>query len=153
MKLLFAAWLSVRLTLSGVLAVLGAQGECAIMSVMASMTSPEYGTTENYRIKVWFRFVPREGWLPYSTEGIWATRLGEDTARLDNVPFLQEGVAEGDVVRFVTDADGFTGPRSGWKRWETAPFGSCLFPAVHLGQAPRPCMSGWRRSAWGRGLQ
>ena len=57
-------------------------------------------------IKVWFRFVPREGWLPYDAEGLWARRLSEDTALVANVPFLQEGVAEGDVVRFVTDAEG-----------------------------------------------
>ncbi|MEU6943540.1 DUF4265 domain-containing protein, partial [Streptomyces rubiginosohelvolus] len=58
------------------------------------------------RIKVWFRFVPREDWLPYDTEGLWATRLSADTARVDNVPFLQDGVAEGETVRVTTDADG-----------------------------------------------
>ncbi|MEV4511076.1 DUF4265 domain-containing protein [Dactylosporangium sp. NPDC049525] len=57
-------------------------------------------------IKILFRFVPREGWLPYSVEGLWATALSADTARVDNVPFLQNGVAQGDVVRFETDADG-----------------------------------------------
>ncbi|MEV0902730.1 DUF4265 domain-containing protein [Actinoplanes sp. NPDC049802] len=57
-------------------------------------------------IKIWFRFVPRADWLPYDTEGLWATRLTEDTARLDNVAFLQDGVAQGDVIRFETDADG-----------------------------------------------
>ncbi|MGP3917313.1 DUF4265 domain-containing protein [Nonomuraea sp. 10N515B] len=55
---------------------------------------------------MWFRFTPREGWLPYDTEGLWATRLSRDTARVANVPFLQDGVAEGDVVRFITDDDG-----------------------------------------------
>jgi hypothetical protein len=58
------------------------------------------------RIKIWFRFVPREGWLPYDKEGLWADRLSDDTARLANVPFLQDGVAEGEIVRFSTDADG-----------------------------------------------
>ncbi|WP_329089371.1 DUF4265 domain-containing protein [Streptosporangium sp. NBC_01469] len=101
------------------------------MSVMASMTSPEYGTTENYRIKVWFRFVPREGWLPYSTEGIWATRLGEDTARLDNVPFLQEGVAEGDVVRFVTDADGLH-----WSTERVEALGNCTVRVLPVPSGP-----------------
>jgi hypothetical protein len=57
-------------------------------------------------IKVWFKFVPREGWLPYDTEGLWATQLGEDTARVENVPFLQDGIAQGDVVRFQADQDG-----------------------------------------------
>ncbi|MFE7244442.1 DUF4265 domain-containing protein [Streptomyces sp. NPDC057580] len=58
------------------------------------------------RIKVWFRFVPREGWFPQDTEGLWATRLSADTARVGNIPFLQDGVAQGDVVRFQTDDDG-----------------------------------------------
>ncbi|MDW5327016.1 DUF4265 domain-containing protein [Plantactinospora sp. KLBMP9567] len=57
-------------------------------------------------VKVWFRFVPREGWLPYDTEGLWAEPVGADTVRVVNVPFLQDGVAEGDVVRFVTDDGG-----------------------------------------------
>lgn len=103
------------------------------MSVMASMTSPEHNSAENNRIKVWFQFVPREGWLPYSTEGIWATRLGEDTARLENVPFLQEGVAEEMSCGSLPMPMVFTGPPSAWRRRETAPFGSCLFPAVHSG--------------------
>jgi hypothetical protein len=57
-------------------------------------------------IKIWFKFVPREGWLPYDTEGLWATQLSEDTARVDSVAFLQDGVAQGDVVRFMADAEG-----------------------------------------------
>lgn len=58
------------------------------------------------RIKIWFRFVPREGRPPHDTEGLWALPVGEGTARVVNVPFLQDGVAEGDVVRYVTDDDG-----------------------------------------------
>ncbi|MEU8541076.1 DUF4265 domain-containing protein [Streptomyces sp. NPDC048717] len=58
------------------------------------------------RVKVWFRFVPREGWLPQDTEGLWALPVGPGTARVVNVPFLQDGVAEGDVVRYVTDGEG-----------------------------------------------
>jgi hypothetical protein len=57
-------------------------------------------------VKIWFRFVPRDGWLPHDTEGLWARRLGEDTAQVANVPFLQDGIAQGDVVRFRTDDDG-----------------------------------------------
>ena len=51
-------------------------------------------------IKIWFRFEPREQWPSYDTEGLWATRLSADTARIDNVAFLQDGVAQGDVIRF-----------------------------------------------------
>ncbi len=57
-------------------------------------------------MKVWFRFTPREGWLPYDTEGLWAVSVGPDLARIRSVPFLQDGVAEDDIVRFETDADG-----------------------------------------------
>jgi hypothetical protein len=73
---------------------------------MASGSDDVHAQREAEDIKVWFRFVPREGWLPFDTEGLWATRVGGDLARLRNVPFLQDGVAEDDVVRFVTDADG-----------------------------------------------
>ncbi|MFD7020528.1 DUF4265 domain-containing protein [Streptomyces sp. NPDC059928] len=71
---------------------------------LSTLTEPD--GAEDFRIKVWFRFMPREGWLPQDTEGLWAVLLGEDTARVQNVPLLQEGVAEGDVVRFTTDTEG-----------------------------------------------
>lgn len=51
------------------------------------------------RIKIWFRFAPRENWLPIDTEGMWAMPVTADTARIDNVPFLQDGLAQGDIVR------------------------------------------------------
>ncbi|WP_366942318.1 DUF4265 domain-containing protein [Amycolatopsis sp.] len=60
--------------------------------------SAEQGIAGDQRIKVWFRFEPREGWLPHDIEGLWTTLLDEDTARIENVPFLQDGIAEGDVV-------------------------------------------------------
>lgn len=72
------------------------------------MASAESVESEPSRIKVWFRFIPDGGWLPlpYDTEGMWATPVSPDTARIDNVPFLQTGVAQDDVVRFTTDDDG-----------------------------------------------
>lgn len=57
-------------------------------------------------IKIRFKFVPREGWLPYDSEGLWAVATGRDTARVCNAPFLQDGIAEGDVVRFTVSPDG-----------------------------------------------
>ncbi|OEJ94750.1 DUF4265 domain-containing protein [Streptomyces thermolilacinus] len=89
------------------------------------------------RIKVWFRFVPREGWLPQDTEGLWATRLGADTARVDNVPFLQDGVAQGDVVRFRTDDEGLH-----WATGRVSASGNCtvrVLPVASgpLGRSPR----------------
>jgi hypothetical protein len=39
---------------------------------------------EDGDIKVWFRFAPREGWLSYDTEGLWAERQGDNLARIKN---------------------------------------------------------------------
>ena len=50
--------------------------------------------------------VDSEGWPPARTERLWAERVGEDTVRLDNIPFFVRGFALGDVVRIVVDDDG-----------------------------------------------
>lgn len=92
------------------------------MSVMAN-------TVE--RIKVWFRFVPREGWFPQDTEALRATQLGVDTASVHNVPFLQDGVAEGDVLRFQTDSDGL---HSAVGRVSSS--GNCTIPVVPVPSGP-----------------
>ncbi|MBC2879521.1 DUF4265 domain-containing protein [Streptomyces sp. TYQ1024] len=47
-----------------------------------------------------------DGWPPARTERLWAVRVSEDRARLDNIPFFVRGFALGDVVRFAADADG-----------------------------------------------
>lgn len=83
------------------------------------------------RIKVWFRFVPREGWLPCDREGLWADRVGEDTARLVNVPFLQDGVAEGEIVRFVTDAEGLH-----WATGRVKASGNCTVRVLPVPDGP-----------------
>lgn len=89
------------------------------------------------QIKVWFRFVPREGWYPQDTEGLWATRLSADTAQVQGVPFLQDGVAEGDVVRFQTDTDGLH-----WAVGRISASGNCTIrvvpvPSGPLGRSPQ----------------
>lgn len=71
------------------------------VSTGASHDSPGAG-----HLKIWFRFVPRDDWLPYDTEGLWAMPLSTDLGRVANVPFLQDGIAQGDIVRFRTDTDG-----------------------------------------------
>ncbi|WP_030672489.1 DUF4265 domain-containing protein [Streptomyces rimosus] len=86
---------------------------------------------ENNRIKVWFRFVPRESWLPHDTEGLWATRLSADTARVENAPFLQNGVAEGEIVRFVTDADGLH-----WSKERVKASGNCTIRVLPVPSGP-----------------
>lgn len=89
------------------------------------------------KIKIWFRFVPREGWLPQDTEGLWATRLGDGTARIENTPFLQDGVAEGDVVRYRTGPDGLD-----WAVGQVSSSGNCTIrvlpvPTGPLGGSPQ----------------
>lgn len=83
------------------------------------------------RIKVWFRFVPREGWFPQDTEGLWATRLSADTARVDNVPFLLDGVAQGDVVRFQDDDEGLH-----WASGRVSASGNCTVRVVPVPSGP-----------------
>ncbi|GAA0447926.1 hypothetical protein Aca07nite_73400 [Actinoplanes capillaceus] len=83
------------------------------------------------RIKVWFKFVPREGWLPYDTEGLWATQLGEDTARVENVAFLQDGIAQGDVVRFQTNEDGLR-----WATGRVEASGHCVIRVLPVPSGP-----------------
>jgi hypothetical protein len=89
------------------------------------------------KVKVWFRFVPREGWFPQDIEGLWATRLSADTAVIENVPFLQDGVAEGDVVQFQTDSDGLH-----WAVGRVSSAGNCTVrvvpvPSGPLGRSPQ----------------
>ena len=59
-----------------------------MMAAMTPMVDVHQPRTDG-RIKVWFRFVPREDWLPFDTEGMWATPITADTARIDNVPFFR----------------------------------------------------------------
>ncbi|MFD8694299.1 DUF4265 domain-containing protein [Kitasatospora purpeofusca] len=83
------------------------------------------------KIKVWFRFVPREGWFPQDTEGLWATRLSTDTAAIENVPFLLDGVAEGDVVQFRTDSHGLH-----WAVGRISSAGNCTVRVVPVSSGP-----------------
>ncbi|MEU9102560.1 DUF4265 domain-containing protein [Streptomyces sp. NPDC048361] len=83
------------------------------------------------KIKVWFRFVPREGWFPQDTEGLWATKLSDDTARVENAPFLQDGVAEGDVVKYQTDSDGLH-----WAVGQVSSSGNCTIRVVPIPTGP-----------------
>ncbi|MFE4454030.1 DUF4265 domain-containing protein [Streptomyces sp. NPDC056796] len=101
------------------------------MWTVNSMTPTGPVAAEGDRIKVWYRFVPREGWLPQDTEGLWATRLGEDTARVENVPFLQDGVAEGEIVRFATDADGVH-----WAEERVEASGNCTVRVLPVPSGP-----------------
>lgn len=73
------------------------------MTADADATAPGTGTG---KIKVWFRFEPRAGWLPFDTEGLWAVPLSADTATIASAPFLQDGISEGDVIRFAPDDEG-----------------------------------------------
>lgn len=94
-----------------------------------------HGQHQDDDIKIWFRFVPREGWLPYDTEGLWAKRVGDNLGRIGNVPFLQDGVAQGDIIRFETDAQGVH-----WSRERIEASGNCVIrvlpiPSGRLGRS------------------
>ncbi|WP_433789471.1 DUF4265 domain-containing protein [Actinoplanes sp. CA-252034] len=93
--------------------------------------SVEHDQPGDDRIKVWFRFVPREGWLPIDTEGLWATRLTPDTARIDNVAFLQDGVAQNDVIRFRTEPDG-----RHWATGRVTASGHCVIRVIAMPGGP-----------------
>ena len=82
-------------------------------------------------IKVWFRFVPRQDWPPYDTEGLWATPITADTARIDNVPFMQDGLALGDEVRYVTDAGGRK-----WAAGRVDTLGNCTVRIIPVPDGP-----------------
>ncbi|GAA1774460.1 DUF4265 domain-containing protein [Luedemannella helvata] len=78
-----------------------------------------------------FKFVPREDWLPYDRENLWAIRLSADTARIRNVAFLQDGVAMNDIVRFTTDASGVN-----WAVGRVAASGQCVIRVVPIPDGP-----------------
>lgn len=104
-----------------------------LYEIMSGMTAASDGHERpaGEPIKVWFRFVPRDGWLPYDTEGLWATQLSADTARVDNVPFLQDGVAQGDVVRFETTVEGVR-----WSRERVQASGHCVIRVLPVPSGP-----------------
>ncbi len=95
-------------------------------------TAPDvYKQPTSDAIKIWFRFVPREGWLPYDIEGLWATALSAETAQINNVPFLQDGVAQGDIIRFETDSDGLR-----WARERVHASGHCAIRVLPKPDGP-----------------
>ena len=58
-------------------------------------------------VKIVFKLdVDADGYPPSEFEGVWATPLGEDRFRIDNVPFFVKAVANGDVVRAIKNSDG-----------------------------------------------
>lgn len=63
-----------------------------------------------------------DDWPPVGTERLWAARLPErDHVRLANVPWFAKDVAEGDVFRIATDADGVVRPvaKVSWSGYRT----------------------------------
>ncbi|MEU6713633.1 DUF4265 domain-containing protein [Nonomuraea sp. NPDC046802] len=57
-------------------------------------------------VRVVFDLEPEDGWPPARIERLWAIRVGDDRARLDNIPFFARGFALGDVVAVAPDEDG-----------------------------------------------
>jgi len=48
-------------------------------------------------VKVVFE-LPKSDWYDYGTESMWASHLGHDRYRLENIPFYAYGVSYGDVI-------------------------------------------------------
>lgn len=69
--------------------------------------------------------------MPYDTEGLWATPVGSNMARIRNVPFLQDGVAQGDIVRFETDPEGVH-----WSRERIEASGNCAVRVLPIPNGP-----------------
>lgn len=49
-------------------------------------------------VKIRFKLNPVDGWPPYEAEALWAERLGEETFKLDNIPFYAEMASCADIV-------------------------------------------------------
>ncbi|MEV6964851.1 DUF4265 domain-containing protein [Hamadaea sp. NPDC051192] len=97
-------------------------------------------------IKIWIKFVPRDGWLPYDTEGLWAEPLDGHTARVRSIPFLANGIAFGDVLNYTVGEDS-----TRWASGRVATSGHCTVrvlptPAGPLGpsaEAVHRCFAPW----------
>lgn len=62
---------------------------------------------EPQRVKIRFNLQrDSDGWPPAESEGLWAEPLGEDSFRIDNVPWFVAGLAIDDVVRALAGSDG-----------------------------------------------
>lgn len=57
-------------------------------------------------VRVVFDLEPVDGWPPARTERVWAVRVDDEHARLDNTPFFARGYASGDVVLIAADDEG-----------------------------------------------
>jgi hypothetical protein len=102
-----------------------------MMADMDLTGSDSHESRGDGRIKTWFRFVPRENWLPFDTEGMWAMPVTADTAQIDNVPFLQDGLAQGDIVRYTADSDGLF-----WATERVEASGNCTVRVIPVPSGP-----------------
>lgn len=61
----------------------------------------------NDRVKVFFELEPDEdGYPPCSCESLWAEKVGENSFKIDNIPFYARDVSLGDVVYAPPSSDG-----------------------------------------------
>jgi hypothetical protein len=97
---------------------------------MTSTAAPAPQVPSAQRIKIWFRFDPKDLFPEMETEGLWGSLVSDDTARIENVPFLQDGVAEGDIVRFVT-LDGVH-----WCQEKVSASGNCVVRVLPVPSGP-----------------
>ncbi|MEU7916928.1 DUF4265 domain-containing protein [Microbispora bryophytorum] len=106
---------------------------------MLSSSSESTAMAADGRVKIWYRFVPREGWPQFDQEGVWATPLGGDLAQVANVLFFVDGAAEGDIVRFTTDAQGVR-----WVKERVEWSGRCTILVLPVRGGPKATEGGAR---------
>ncbi|GAA1800781.1 hypothetical protein GCM10009682_23000 [Luedemannella flava] len=68
---------------------------------------------------------------PTTRKACGAAAVGPDTAHISNAPFLQDGVAEGDIVRFMTAADGTC-----WATERVEASGNCTIRVLPIPDGP-----------------
>lgn len=92
---------------------------------------PGYWSAVSDVVEVWFRFVPRQSWLPYDTEAVPGVPAGPDTVRITRPPFLQEHLAEGDVVQVTAHPDG-----TRWATRRVSASGNCTVRVLPVPGGP-----------------
>jgi hypothetical protein len=83
-------------------------------------------------VRVVFDLAPVDGWPPARTERLWAVRVDDDHARLDNTPFFARGFAAGDVVLIAADDEGVH-----WVKRAVEYSGNCTIRIIPFGGGRR----------------
>ena len=86
---------------------------------------------EGYVRVRWHLEIDAEGWPPVGSEGLWAEPLGDETYRIDNIPWFARGVASGDTVCARVSSDGVL-----WVTEHVRWSGNLTIRVIPLGHGP-----------------